>query len=133
MTSRTADDLVSEMTWQAGDVSLTIQVASSHDGYQQVVISAAREGFSASRRSWLDAGDLKRFADEVHRMWTHLAGTAELCGEHGVEFSVKLTMSSGGHVDVNIEINQPWANLRIEAETDQTYLPALHDGLLAIR
>jgi len=42
-------------------------------------------------------------------------------------------MTGGGHVDIHVEINQPRANLRIEAQTDQTFLPALHDGLLAIR
>lgn len=124
---------MSEMTWHAGEVSLAIQAAPSRDGYQRVVIKAAREGFSATRDSWLDAGDLERFAADVHHMWQHLAGTAELTGEHGVDFSVKLAMSSGGHVDIDIEINQPWATLRIEAETDQTYLPNLRDGLLALR
>ncbi|MBB1152424.1 WapI family immunity protein [Amycolatopsis dendrobii] len=123
----------SEMTWRAGEVSLAIQAAPSRDGFQQVVISATREGFSAVRDSWLDAGDLERFADEVDRMWQDLAGTAELNGDYRVDFSVKLAMSSGGHVDIEIEINQPWASLRIEAETDQTYLPALRDGLLEIR
>lgn len=66
-------------------------------------------------------------------MWQDLAGTAELNGDYRVDFSVKLAMRRGGHVDIEIEINQPWASLRIEAETDQTYLPALRDGLLAIR
>lgn len=124
---------MSEMTWHAGEVSLAIQAAPSRDGYQRVAIKAAREGFSATRDSWLDAGDLKRFAAEVHHMWQHLTGSAELTGEHGVDFSVKLAMSSGGHVDIDIEINQPWATLRIEAETDQTYLPSLREGLLALR
>ncbi|MGW4394944.1 WapI family immunity protein [Amycolatopsis nivea] len=121
------------MTWHAGEVSLALQVTRGYDGYQQVVIKAARECFSATRDSWLEEGDIERFAAEVHHMWQHLAGTAELNGERGTEFSVKLAMSSGGHVDIDIEINQPWATLRIEAETDQTYLPALRDGLLALR
>lgn len=66
-------------------------------------------------------------------MWQHLTGTAELAGEHGVDFSIRLAMGSGGHVDIDIEINQPWATLRIEAQTDQTYLPNLREGLLALR
>jgi hypothetical protein len=66
-------------------------------------------------------------------MWQHLTGTAELNGEHGIEFSLKLTMTSGGHVDIHIQISQPWADLHIDAQTDQSFLPALHDGLLAIR
>jgi hypothetical protein len=66
-------------------------------------------------------------------MWQHLTGTAELYGEHGIEFSFKLAMTDGGHVDIDVDLNQPWANLQIEAQTDQTFLPALHDGLLAVR
>jgi hypothetical protein len=134
MTRRRHDeDLVAEMTWQAGDLSVAIQTSPSRNGYQQVVITATRDGFSATRDSWIDAGDIDRFADQVHHTWQHLSGTAELYGEHGTEFSLKLTMTGGGHVDIHIEINQPWASLRIEAQTDQTFLPALHDGLLAIR
>jgi hypothetical protein len=134
MTRRRHDeDLVAEMTWQAGDLSVAIQTSPSRNGYRQVVITATRDGFSATRDSWIDAGDIDRFADQIHHMWQHLTGTAELYGEHGIEFSLKLTMTGGGHVDIHIEINQPWASLRIETQTDQTFLPALHDALLAIR
>lgn len=124
---------MAEMTWHAGDLSISLQTKPSRDGYQQVVINANRGGFSATRESWLDAGDIDRFADQVHHMWQDLTGTAELYGEHGVEFSLKLTTGSGGHVNICVDVNQPWANLRIEAQTDQTFLPALRDGLPAIR
>jgi hypothetical protein len=127
------EDLVAEMTWQAGSLSIAIQTTPSCDGYQQVTITATREGFSATRDSWLDDGDLDRFADQVHHIWQNLTGTAELYGEHGIEFALKLTMTGSGHIDIHIEINQPWASLRIEAQTDQTFLPALHDALLTIR
>jgi hypothetical protein len=66
-------------------------------------------------------------------MWQDLAGTAELVGEHGVDFSIRLAMSSGGHVDIDITINEVWGNLQLHARTDQTFLPALHEGLQSIR
>lgn len=59
---------MAETPWQAGDPSLAIQTIPSRDGCQQVVITATREGFSASRDPWLDAGDIDRFADQVHHM-----------------------------------------------------------------
>jgi hypothetical protein len=67
-------------------------------------------------------------------MWQDLTGDAELVGEHGVDFSIQLTMGPGGHVDVRITINEVWGegHLQLEARTDQTFLPALRDGLLSI-
>jgi hypothetical protein len=132
-TTATGAELMAEMTWQSCDLSIRLETKPSRHGYQQVVVSVTRGGFSAARESLLDAGDIARFAGQVHRMWQDLAGTAELLGEHGIEFSLKLTATGGGHVDIHVDISQPWANLRIEAQTDQTFLPALHDGLLAIR
>lgn len=124
---------MAEMTWTTDDLSITLRSTPSHDGYQEIIIAATRGGFSGIRDSWLDAGDIERFADRVHRMWRDLTGGAELYGDHGSEFSLTLTMATGGHVDIEVEIDQPWASLRIEARTDQTYLPALYDGLLEIR
>jgi hypothetical protein len=124
---------MAEMTWQAGDLSITLQTKPSHDGYQEVVLAATRDGFSATRSSWLDVGDIDRFAAQVHHMWEELDGGAELLGEHGIEFSLRLTMTTGGHVDIRVDINEPWAQLHIEAQTDQTFLPALHAGLLSVR
>ncbi|WP_319458726.1 hypothetical protein [Micromonospora sp. RTP1Z1] len=124
---------MAEMTWHAGGLSIVLQTKPSHDSYQEVVFAATCGGFTGTRPSWLDAGDIDRFAGQVHRMWQELAGEAELYGEHGVEFSLRLTMTTGGHVDVQVDINEAWANLHIEAQTDQTFLPALHHGLLSIR
>lgn len=124
---------MAEMTWRTEDLTLTLSTTPCQRGYQQVVVAASRGGFSAVRNSWLDDGDIQRFADQVHIMWQNLAGTAELVGEHGVEFSFRLTMDAGGHVDIDVTINEAWGNLQLEARTDQTFLPALRDGLLSIR
>jgi hypothetical protein len=78
---------MAEMTWQAGDLSLALQTKPSHDSYQEVIFATTRGGFSATRSSRLDSGDIGRFANQVHRMWQELAGDAELYGEDGVEFS----------------------------------------------
>ncbi len=123
---------MAEMTWQAGDLSITLQTQPSHDGYQEVALAATSRGFSATRSSWLDAGDIDRFATHVHRMWQELDGDAELYGEHGIEFSLRLTMTTGGHVDIRVDINEPWAQQHIEAQTDQTFLPTLHAGLHSV-
>jgi hypothetical protein len=65
-------------------------------------------------------------------MWKNLAGSAELCGEYGAEFSLRLTALPGGHVKVQVEVNDSYARLQLESETDQTFLPALHDALLTL-
>jgi hypothetical protein len=122
---------MAEMTWRTEDLTLTLSTTPQR-GYQQVVVAATRGGFSAVRNSWLDDGDIQRFADQVHTIWQNLAGTAELVGEHGVEFSIRLTTGTGGHVDVDVTINEAWGNLQLEARTDQTFLPPLRDGLLSL-
>lgn len=37
-------------------------------------------------------------------------------------------MTTSGHVDVRVDINEPCTQLHVEAQTDQTFLPALHGG-----
>jgi hypothetical protein len=123
---------MAEMTWRTENLMLALRITESHLDYQQIIMSASRDGFSATRNSWLDSGDIEQFAEQVHHMWQDLAGAAELVGEHGVDFSVRLTMASGGHVDIDITINEVWGNLQLHARTDQTFLPALHDGLQSL-
>jgi hypothetical protein len=41
-------------------------------------------------------------------------------------------MASGGHVDIDITINEVWGNLQLHAHTDQTVLPAVRDGLQSL-
>jgi hypothetical protein len=69
---------------------------------------------------------------QVDRMSTTLTGTAELLGDYGTEFTLRLAMLSAGHVNVRIEVNHTFAELRIEDETDQTYMPGLREALLSL-
>src|SRR5690349_19845265 len=112
---------MAELTWHTEDLTLTI--TKSQPTHQQIIVSASRDGFSATRTSWLDAGDIDQFAEQVHQMWEDLTGSAELVGEHGVDFTIRLTTADGGHVDIDITINEVWGNLQLEARTDQTFLP----------
>lgn len=67
-------------------------------------------------------------------MWSQFAGEAELAVEHGAEFTFRLTTKPGGHVSVYVQVlaMERGARMDIEAETDQTFLLPLRDGLLAI-
>jgi hypothetical protein len=50
---------MAEMTWRTEDLTLTLSITASQPEYQQVIVSASRNGFSAQRNSWLDAGDIE--------------------------------------------------------------------------
>ena len=126
-----------EMTWRGSDLSITLRTEPSQQNFQRVTFAVTYRAFSAERESLLDAGDIQRFAGEVDRMWSRLAGDAELYGEHGLEFTFRLTTRPGGHVGVYIQViehtaRMDIARMDIEAETDQTFLPSLRDGLLSI-
>jgi hypothetical protein len=120
------------MTWRTQDLSIQLRTTSSQQGYQKATFTVTHGAFSAARDSWLDAGDIERFAVQLDEMWRKLSGEAELYGEHGSDFSFRLTMKSGGHIGVLIEIAQPTARLVVETQTDQTFLPALRDNILSV-
>ena len=48
-----------------------------------------------------------------------LAGEAELLGDYGTEFSLRLTTQLGGHVKVNVEVNQTFAEQHIDDQIDR--------------
>ena len=64
------------MTWRTEDLTLALRITASHRDYQQIIVSANRDGFSATRSSWLDTGDIEQFAEQVHHMWQDLAGAS---------------------------------------------------------
>jgi hypothetical protein len=123
---------VNEMVWETEDLSVELRTTSRDGDYQEVTFAVRHGDFTAALLSTIDAGDAARFAAEVHQMWRDLSGEAELFGEHGLDFRLRLTMSTGGHVDVLVDVQQPTARLVVETQTDQTYLPALRDGMLSV-
>lgn len=123
---------MAEMAWRAEELLIAVEVTARGNGYRQILFTASRGGFSATRAAFLDDDALELFADEVERMWKTLSGQAELLGDYGTEFTLRLTMLPTGHVKVDVEVNDTLAEMRLEADTDQTFLPALHDGLLAL-
>lgn len=124
--------VMAEMTWQAGELLIALEIISRGNGFRQIAFTASRGGFRASRAAYVDDDDLELFTGAVERLWKSLNGQAELLGDYGTEFTLRLTMLSAGHVKVDVEVNETFAELRLESETDQTFLPALHDGLLAL-
>jgi len=123
---------VAAMALRTAGLEITLEVVSAGPGYQKVTFAASCAGFRGSCTSWLDAGDLERFAGQVHRLWQDLVGSAELIGEHGTDFSLRLTAGGGGHLGVRVEVNDTFARLQLESQTDQTFLPMLHDSLLSL-
>jgi hypothetical protein len=120
------------MTWRAGELLIAIEATSPGKGFQQIIFTASRGGFSATRVAFLGDDALELFTAGIEQMWKTLAGEAELLGDYGTEFTLRLTMLSAGHVKVNVEVNETFAELRLEGETDQTYLPGLHEALLTL-
>jgi hypothetical protein len=120
------------MTWRAGELLITIEATSRGKGFQQITFTASRGGFNATRAAFLDDDALALFTAGIDQMWKTLAGEAELLGDYGTEFTLRLTMLPAGHVKVDVEVNETFAELRIEGETDQTYLPGLHEALLTL-
>jgi hypothetical protein len=100
--------------------------------YRQIIFTASHGGFTAARTAYLDDDALDLFTAGIERMWKTLTGEAELLGDYGTEFTLRLTMLTAGHVKAHVEVNDTFAELRIEAETDQTHLPSLHDALQSL-
>jgi hypothetical protein len=40
---------MAEMTWRTEDLTLALRITESHRDYQQITVSASRDGFSATR------------------------------------------------------------------------------------
>lgn len=123
---------MAEVNWRSGELLIALEATGRGEGFRQVIFTASRGGFTAAREAFIDDDDLELFIAGIDRMSTTLGGQAELLGDYGTEFTLRLTMQPDGHVKVHVEVNHTFAELHIEDDTDQTYLTGLRDALLSL-
>lgn len=122
---------MTEASWRSGELLISLEATGRGEGYRRVIFSATGGGFTAARVACID-DDLELFIAGIEHMSTTQTGHAELLGDCGTEFTLKLTILPDGRVKVYVEVNHTFAELHIEDETDQTYPPNLRDALLSL-